>query len=185
MASTDSPVNIVTPSEALTQWRTRQPVWLRGLGASVDFSVIVIGATLIGLIFLNVVLHAFARDLAWLTELGELLMVWVTFLGGVSAAQRDAHMCITEFLDKLPTERRRWADLSILLLCAALLVLMLVYGLRVVNSSWGSTLTTLEWPIAWQYMPLPLGAALMLVFLAWDAWQVWHGVPREQRYPAD
>ena len=62
MASTDSPVNIVTPSEALTQWRTRQPVWLRGLGASVDFSVIVIGATLIGLIFLNVVLHAFARD---------------------------------------------------------------------------------------------------------------------------
>jgi hypothetical protein len=55
---------------------------------------------------------SFGKDLAWVTEFGELLMVWVTFLGGACAAQRGAHMTITEFIDKLPG-RRRWADAGV------------------------------------------------------------------------
>ena len=60
-----------------------------------------IGGALATLIFINVVMHAMGKDLAWLTELGELMMVWVTFLGGAAAAHRGAHMSINEFLDKL------------------------------------------------------------------------------------
>ena len=67
------------------------PLVIRWLGKSVDWLVICIGAALAALIFINVALHAFGKDLAWLTELGELLMVWVTFLGGAAAAQRGAH----------------------------------------------------------------------------------------------
>jgi hypothetical protein len=39
--------------------------------------------------------------------------------------------------------------------------------------------------MAWQYMPLPLGAGLMLVFTGWDLILILRGVPREQRYPTD
>ncbi|MDP3413581.1 MAG: TRAP transporter small permease [Polaromonas sp.] len=155
------------------------------LGRLVDWMVIAIGTGLIVLIFSNVVLHAFARDLAWMTELGELLMVWVTFLGGAAAAQRGTHMAIGEFLDKLDTPRRRTADAAIQLFCLGVLGVLLFYGLRIVAGSWGNVLTTLEWPMAWQYMPLPLGAALMMVFVAWDLVQTWRGVPREARYPQD
>ena len=77
------------------------PAWLRWLGKAVDWSVICIGGSLAALIFINVVMHAMHKDLAWLTELGELMMVWVTFLGGAAAAHRGAHMSINEFLDKL------------------------------------------------------------------------------------
>jgi TRAP-type C4-dicarboxylate transport system permease small subunit len=62
---------------------------------------------------------------------------------------------------------------------------VLVFGVRIVQSSWGNVLTTLEWPMAWQYMPLPLGMGLMGVFVAWDLILILRGVPREQRYPAD
>lgn len=137
------------------------------------------------LIFANVVLHALGKDLAWLTELGELLMVWVTFLGGAAAAQRGAHMSINEFLDKLQPARRRWADAGVQGFTLLVLGVVLFYGVLIVQGSWGNVLTTLEWPMAWQYMPLPLGIGLMLVFVGWDFIQILGGVPREQRYAAE
>jgi hypothetical protein len=85
--------------------RCRAPV-----GRAVDWAVIAIGAVMATMVFVNVSLHLFDKDLAWVTEFGELLMVWVTFLGGACAAQRGAHMTITEFIDKLAPAKRRWAD---------------------------------------------------------------------------
>ncbi|MES3001494.1 MAG: TRAP transporter small permease [Pseudomonadota bacterium] len=157
-------------------------VFLKWLGRAVDVTVILIGGSLIVIVLANVVLHLFAMDLAWVTELGELLMVWVTFLGGVAAAQRNAHMTITEFLDKLPPANRRWADCAVQLLCMGMLVLLLVFGLKVVDSSWGSVLTTLNVPMAWQYMPLPLSALLMMIFHGWDFVLTLQG--REPRHQA-
>jgi TRAP-type transport system small permease protein len=165
--------------------QTPPPTPLRWLAKAVDGSVILIGATLITLVFTNVVLHAFAKDFAWMTELGELLMVWVTFLGGVAAAQRGAHMAIGEFLDKLDVTRRRRADAAIQVFCMSVSAVLLYYGIRIVIGGWGNVLTTLEWRMSWQYMPLPLGALLMLIFIGWDLVQILRGVPRELRYPQD
>lgn len=161
------------------------PWLIRWLGKSVDWLVICIGAGLATLIFTNVVLHAFGKDLAWLTELGELLMVWVTFLGGAAAAQRGAHMSINEFLDKLTTAKRRWADAAVQIFTLVILAIVLFYGLKIVSSSWDNVLTTLEWPMAVQYIPLPLGIGAMSVFVGWDLIQILRGVPRDQRYPND
>ena len=161
------------------------PRWLHWLGRLVDTAVIGIGGALAALIFINVVLHAVGKDLAWLTELGELLMVWVTFLGGAAAAQRGAHMSINEFLDKLSGPRRRWADAAVQTFSLGVVLVVMVYGLGIVRGSWTTQLTTLEWPMAWQYMPLPLGMALMATFVGWDLLLILRGVPREQRYPAD
>jgi TRAP-type C4-dicarboxylate transport system permease small subunit len=63
---------------------------VRLLGRVVDWTVIGIGALMAGLVFFNVCLHLIDKDLAWVTELGELLMVWVTFLGGACAAQEGS-----------------------------------------------------------------------------------------------
>ncbi len=160
------------------------PAPLRLLGRLVDWSVIAIGATMVALVFLNVCLHIVGRDLAWVTELGELLMVWVTFLGGACAAQRGAHMTITEFIDKLKPGRRRWADAAVQLACLLMLLVLVRYGWSLVMSNWGNQLTVLEWPMAIQYMGMALGCTLMAVFVGHDVLQVLRGVPREQRYPS-
>lgn len=162
-----------------------RPRWLRFIGKCVDFSVILIGGALAGLIFLNVVLRMFGKDLAWLLEFGEMLMVWVTFLGGAAAAQRGAHMTINEFLDKLDQRKRRLADAAVQTLSLIILLIVVWNGVQIVQHSWGGVLTTLEWPMAWQYMPLPLGCALMALFVAYDLWLIGQGVPRDQRYPND
>lgn len=161
------------------------PSWLNIIGKAVDISVIVLGGALASLIFVNVLLRVFGKDLAWLLELGEMMMVWVTFLGGAAAAQRGAHMSINEFLDKLDTAKRRLADAAVQLFSLAVMAVVFVYGIKIVQSSWGNVLTTLEWPMAWQYMPLPLGSGLIMLFLMYDLLLIFRGIPREQRYPQD
>jgi TRAP-type transport system small permease protein len=183
MTSATTPFN--PPPDESSVLMAPVPLWLRIIGEIVDAAVVLIGGSLAILIFINVVLHAFGKDLAWLTELGELLMVWVTFLGGAAAAQRGAHMCINEFLDKLTDAKRRWADAAVQIFTLILLGIVLFYGLRIVKGSWDNTLTTLEWPMAWQYMPMPLGIGLMALFVLWDLFQILRGVPRAQRYPTD
>jgi TRAP-type C4-dicarboxylate transport system permease small subunit len=163
--------------------RSRHPAAfvLRLLARVIDLSVILIGAALIMIVLLNVILHVFSVDLAWVTELGEFMMIWVTFLGGVAAARRNAHMSITELLDKLAPSKRRWADVAIQALCIFILALLFIYGLRIVSNGWGSVLTTLGWPMAWQYMPLPLAAVLMMIFQGRDLVLALKGVPPRDR----
>lgn len=135
------------------------------------------------LVFFNVSLHLVSKDLAWVTELGELLMVWVTFLGGACASQRGAHMSITEFIDKLAPAQRRWADALVQALCLGMLAVLVRYGWSLVAGNWGNLLTVLEWPMAIQYMGMAVGCTLMAVFVAWDLVQILRGVPRAARYP--
>lgn len=161
------------------------PVAIHLLGRLVDWSVIAIGATMATMVFVNVALHLAHLDLAWVTEFGELLMVWVTFLGGACAAQRGGHMTITEFIDKLPPPRRRWADAAVQALCLVVLGVLTRYGWSLVQANWGNQLTVLGWPMAIQYMGMAVGSTLMAVFVGWDLWQILRGVPRERRYPQD
>jgi len=158
------------------------PLPIRWLGRTVDWAVIGIGATMATMVFANVCLHLVDKDLAWVTEFGELLMVWVTFLGGACAAQRGAHMTITEFIDKLAPAKRRWADLAVQAACLAMLLVLVRFGWSLVDGNWGNQLTVLEWPMAIQYMGMAVGCTLMALFVAWDVWQIARGVPREARY---
>lgn len=156
------------------------------LGTLVDWTVVAIGGVMVAIVFANVIFHLFGRDNPWTIELSELLMVWVTFLGGASAARRNAHMAITELLDKLEPAARRWADFATQSLVALILVLLVRYGLVIVDASWGNELTVLQIPMAIQYLALPVGSAAMLAFVALDLWNILRGVPREVRYaPAD
>ena len=158
------------------------PMPIRLLGRAVDWVVIVIGAVMATMVFLNVCLHLVHLDMAWVTEFGELLMVWVTFLGGACAAQRGAHMTITEFIDKLPPHRRRWADLAVQTACLVMLGVLVRFGWSLVGSNWDNQLTVLQWPMAIQYMGMAVGCTLMALFVAWDVWQILRGVPRDVRY---
>lgn len=160
------------------------PLPIRLLGAAVDWAVVALGAGMVVLVFANVVSHVFGGDVAWTTELAELMMVWVTFLGGAAATRRGAHMRITEFLDKLDGVPRRWADAAIQLVALAVLGLLVWFGAGIVAASRNNILTVLDWSMAWQYLSLPVGSALTFVFVAWDLVQIARGRSAAERYGA-
>ncbi len=159
------------------------PAPLRWLGTAVDTVIVVLGGALVLVVFSNVVLHAFDQDIAWTTEFGELVMVWTTFLGVAAAVHRNAHMAVSELIDLLPEPRPRLlADGLIQLTVAGVLLLLVWKGGVAAQAGWGSVLTVMQWPIAVQYLSLPVCSAIALVFVAWDLLQIARGVPRQQRY---
>lgn len=159
------------------------PAPLRWLGVAVDWAIVLLGAALVLVVFCNVVMHAFSLDIAWTTEFGELVTVWTTFLGVAAAVRRNAHMAVTELIDLVPERGARLvADSVIQLLVGGVLVLLVWKGGVAADASWGSVLTVLDWPMAVQYLSLPVGAAIALVFVGWDLVQIARRVPRQQRY---
>jgi TRAP-type C4-dicarboxylate transport system permease small subunit len=155
---------------------------IRWLGNAVEWTIVVLGSIMVVMVFYNVIMHVLGKDVAWSTELCEFMMVWVSFLGGASAARRGLHMTITEFLDKLSDPMRRLADGIIQAFCLLVLGLLVKFGMGIVMANWGNELTVLEWPMAWQYLGLPVGSAAMLVFVAFDLVQIVRGKTREERY---
>ena len=116
------------------------PAPIRWLTAVVDSAVILIGAAMVVLVFVNVVLHVFHHDIAWTIEFCEFMMVWASFLGGAAAARRGAHMTITEFIDMLHGIPRRLADAAVQVLALAVLALLVWYGVGIVMANWGNVL---------------------------------------------
>ena len=137
---------------------------------------------MIVLVFVNVLLHIVGRDLAAVTELAELLMVWVTFLSGASAARRGAQMTITEFIDKLGGKGRERADAAVDVLASGMLLLLFWYGINLVIVGWGNELTVLQIPMSFQYLGMPVGVAAILVWTVYDLWQIGQGKTRAQRW---
>jgi TRAP-type C4-dicarboxylate transport system permease small subunit len=158
------------------------PAPLAAFGAAVDWTVVAIGAVMIALVFANVLLHVVSKDLAWVTELAELLMVWVTFLGGACAARRGAQMTITEFIDMLSGGARRAADAAVDLFAAGVLGALVWYGINLTNAGWGNELTVLHVPMSVQYLGMPVGCAAMLVWVLWDLVRIARGDSRKARW---
>jgi TRAP-type C4-dicarboxylate transport system permease small subunit len=158
------------------------PLLIRGLGNAVDWTIVAIGTVMVIVVFLNVIMHVLGKDIALTTEFCEFMMVWVSFLGGASAARRGTHMTITEFLDKLSGPKRRLADGIIQAFCLVVLVLLVKFGMGIAMANWGNELTVLGWPMALQYLSLPVGAAAMLIFVGFDLVQIIRGKTREERY---
>jgi TRAP-type C4-dicarboxylate transport system permease small subunit len=135
------------------------------------------------LVVATVLLHnLLQRDLALTTELGELLMVWVTLLGGAAAARRGAHMTITELLGRLRGRALQVAEGLIQLLVLLVLALLTWYGIGIAQAGMMSVLTVLQWPMATQYAALPVASAITMVFVAWDLGGIVRGLPAAQRY---
>ena len=159
------------------------PAPIRWLGRIVDWTIVLIGALMASMIFANVIVHnAFDGDVAWTTELGELLMVWVTFLGGAAATRRGAHMVIGEIVGRLTGSARRSADGAIQLVVLFTLGLLVWHGIGIAQAGQMSQLTVLGWPMSAQYAALPVASAIAMVFVAWDLVQIVQGKSSEERY---
>jgi TRAP-type transport system small permease protein len=161
-----------------------EPAPIRALGLAVDWLVVAAGAAMVVLVFVNVLLHLVGRDIAWVIEFCEFLMVWVTFFGAAAASRRGAHMAVTELVDLAPGAAQRWIDAAIQAVVLVILGLLTWYGYGLVQASRGNVLTILEMSMAWQYLALPVGSAVTFVFVADDLVRVLRGMSREQRFGA-
>jgi TRAP-type C4-dicarboxylate transport system permease small subunit len=137
------------------------------LGRALDRFLIVGGGGLTAVVMANVVArYVFNISLAWVNEMGEFTLLWLTFLGGARAVQLGAHLAITELVDAAgPAGRRvlRWiAELT----AAAVLLAFLWWGLALSAQMMNQTLSVTYIPMGFAYAAMPVGAVLGLLFIA-------------------
>ena len=97
---------------------------LKGLNTLLNTLIVLVIASMVILVFLNVVLrYGFNSSITWSEEMGRILFVWVVFLGAVVAAKEKSHLGVDILTSKVPLGAQK------VLYLFANLVFIIVMGL--------------------------------------------------------
>lgn len=107
--------------------------------------------------------YVLTSPLAWTEELATILFVWLVFIGSSLALKKKEHFAIEVVVKLLPSRLQKCAmvvaDLAVLLFC----LLLIVYGIKLVNMNWQVLTPMLEISRGWAYLSAPVGGLLMLL----------------------
>jgi len=141
------------------------------IGRLVDLMLGLIMAGLVVMVFSGVIARYIANySLAWSDEIGALLFVWTTMMGSVAAMRRRTHMAIGFLPRRLGPFSQRMLGFAVLAAIAFFLVFMVREGIDLVRLTRTDYSPVLEFPIALSYLSLPVAGALMLLYVAREAW---------------
>lgn len=129
-------------------------------------------AALFVLIIVNVAARSFQiAGLPWFDEVVQGLFAWMVFVGTAALWREQDHFRVGWLAEVLPPSGARPLALLVVLLEAAFLVAMTVYGYDLALRSRALT-PILGLPTALFYAAIPLAGAVMLAYSARDLWRV-------------
>ena len=141
--------------------RAARLVWLWGTETVVVFLMAVMVGTIILQVFFRFVLN---DPLSWSEELARYTFVWITFLGAAVAYRHGANIAVETVVVMLPERLQLILAWVVDVLLVAALIILLIYGLGIVEVTSGVESTMLEIPMSWVYGALPASAAIMLLY---------------------
>ncbi|MCR4443315.1 MAG: TRAP transporter small permease [Peptococcaceae bacterium] len=117
-------------------------------------------------IFLQVVMrYVFHSGNAWAEELARYSFAWLVMIGSAIAVRRGRHMRIDFLINLFPPVFKKTVEAVLNVLLALFLVVMTLYGIRLVLLTQRQLSTGLGIPMAYAYLAIPTGGVLMLVYL--------------------
>jgi TRAP-type C4-dicarboxylate transport system permease small subunit len=130
----------------------------------VRWIAIPVGIATICLVFFEVLMRfVFQAPLITSVELARLGFVWSCFLGAALGVKREKHIRFAFLLDKLPLAGAALLRAAVAALCCGFFLLMLVYGVQMVERVWDTYFPALGFSQLWLYLPLPVSGAAMLI----------------------
>jgi len=114
-------------------------------------------------VFTRYVLHDAS---SWPEPLATLLMIWFAFLAAAVCYRENLHIAVNilpRFVPEIGKIMLGWATE---ILMGATNVFLLVYGVRLVNTTWHQTIA--EFPsigVGISYLPIPIGGGIMVLFV--------------------
>ena len=125
--------------------------------------------------------YVFNHSFVWAEELSRYMMVWVGFLGSGLVLRIGAHLAVDVFQDLLPRRAAQLMRAGVVVVMAAAILAMLWLGVSYVHFAWGQETPVLNWNFGLVYLAIPIGAALMGLYLAFIA----AGYVRERAFRRD
>jgi len=126
------------------------------------FLASVMMAGLMIIVCLDLTLRYFFNDpLIWGTEVTEILLLYITFLGAAWVFREEAHVAIDVFLNKMRGAVKKWVTVFSLFLTGIVAVVLIYYGFYATYDHYVRGVynpTIIETPIALMIVIIPLGS---------------------------
>jgi TRAP-type C4-dicarboxylate transport system permease small subunit len=106
------------------------------------------------------------RAASWPEPMAVLLMIVLTFFGAAACYRAGLHMRVSFFVSLLPKRLQRATALVVELLMGLVAVFMVNWGIKLVAATWHNSIA--DFPalsVGVTYLPIPLGGAILLLFI--------------------
>ncbi|KJA09253.1 C4-dicarboxylate ABC transporter [Acidovorax temperans] len=102
----------------------------------------------------------------WPEPIAILLMMVFTFIGAAAAYRAGGHIAVNMLTEKLPAPIQRLLAVLVDVLMLVICAFVVWYGTNLCIETWGQGISELPWlPVGATYSPLPMGAAITLLFV--------------------
>lgn len=119
-------------------------------------------------VFMRYVVNSAA---SWPEPLSVLMMIVFTFIGGAACLRANVHIAVRIFADALPARLNAAANWLVTALLIVLSVFMVVYGIRLANTTWYQVMAEFtNVSVGAAYLPVPLSGLLTLLFIIEKIW---------------
>jgi len=108
---------------------------------------------------------------SWSEEIPRYLLVWITYLGAALAIKFKEHISLEVFFNLMPLRARQVGHLFLNVLVAIVAVIMVVYGIGLVNHFGDDLMESIPVTNFWLYLAMPVSGTLMLLYLVQDTWK--------------
>jgi TRAP-type C4-dicarboxylate transport system permease small subunit len=106
------------------------------------------------------------RAASWPEPMAVLLMIVLTFFGAAACYRVGLHMRVSFFASLLPERLQRATALFVELLMALIALFMVDWGAKLVAATWQNSIA--DFPslsVGATYLPIPVGGAILLLFV--------------------
>jgi TRAP-type C4-dicarboxylate transport system permease small subunit len=108
---------------------------------------------------------------SWSEEIPRYLLVWITYLGAGLAIKFKEHISLDVFFNLMPFRARQAGHLILNGLVAIVAVIMVVYGIGLVNHFGDDLMESIPVTNFWLYLAMPISGTLILLYLVQDTWK--------------
>jgi TRAP-type C4-dicarboxylate transport system permease small subunit len=121
---------------------------------------------------------------SWSEEIPRYLLVWITYLGAALAIKFKEHISLDVFFNLMPLKARQVGHLALNGLVAIVAVIMVVYGVGLVQHFGDDKMESIPLTNFWLYLAMPTSGTLMLLYLAQDTWKRIRGLGKAEETSA-
>lgn len=140
---------------------------LKVLNGILNWTIVIILAGMVGLVFLNVVMrYLFESGITWSEEMARYMFVWIVFLGAVVAAKDKGHLGVDILTANVPRPVQKVLSLIANTLLIFVLILFIDGLLKMMNLNEMVTGPATGIPVAFFYLAGLISAVLMILISA-------------------
>lgn len=103
-------------------------------------------------------------SIAWSEEVSLLLMVWMAFISMAIGVEKHLHIAIEMFFKLFPKPLQKIFSVINNLVTFLFGVMMIYYGIMLVQNTSNSTLPATQWPTSTMYLMIPVSGAFICYY---------------------